>query len=72
MVSFRYHLVSLIAVFMAFATGILVGSSLLNQSLLDSQRATISQQNAEKDNLRRDLDTLRSEVIYRDQYLNNL
>ena len=72
MVSFRYHLVSLIAVFMALATGILVGSSLLNQSLLDSQRATISQQNAEKDNLRRDLDTVHNEVIYRDQYLGQL
>jgi hypothetical protein len=71
-VSFRYHLVSLIAVFMALATGILVGSSLLNQSLLDSQRATISQQNAEKDNLRRDLDTVHGEVVYRDQYLGQL
>ena len=72
MVSFRYHLVSLIAVFMALATGILVGSSLLNQSLLDSQRATISQQNAEKDNLRRDLDTVHGEVVYRDEYLAQL
>ncbi len=72
MISFRYHLVSLIAVFMALAVGILVGSSLLNQSLLDSQRATISQQNAEKENLRRDLDTVRNEVIYRDQYLDAL
>jgi hypothetical protein len=71
-ISFRYHLVSLIAVFMALATGILVGSSLLNQSLLDSQRATIKAQGAEKDNLRRDLDTARNEVIYRDQYLDNL
>lgn len=72
MVSFRYHLVSLIAVFMALAVGILVGSSLLNQSLLDSQRATISQQNTEKENLRQDLDTVRNEVVYRDQYLDGL
>jgi hypothetical protein len=71
-ISFRYHLVSLIAVFMALATGILVGSSLLNQSLIDSQRSTIAAQATEKDNLRRDLDTVRNEVIYRDQYLNDL
>jgi len=71
-VSFRYHLVSLIAVFMALATGILVGSSLLNQSLLDSQRSQIAQQAAEKDSLRRDLDTVHNEVIYRDQYLTEL
>ncbi len=72
MVSFRYHLVSLIAVFMALATGILVGSSLLNQSLIDSQRSTISQQQTEKDNLRRDLDTARNEVAYRNSYLDAL
>jgi hypothetical protein len=71
-VSFRYHLVSLIAVFMALATGILVGSSLLNQSLIDSQRSTIAQQATEKDNLRRDLDTVRNEVLYRDSYLKDL
>lgn len=72
MISFRYHLVSLIAVFMALATGILVGSSLLNQSLIDSQRSTIAAQATEKDNLRRDLDTVHNEVIYRDQYLADL
>lgn len=72
MVSFRYHLVSLIAVFMALAVGILVGSSLLNQSLLDSQRSQIAQQTAEKESLRRDLDTVRNEVVYRDQYLDAL
>lgn len=72
MIDFRYHLVSLIAVFMALATGILVGSSLLNQNLLDSQRATIKSQLSEKESLRRDLDTARNEVIYRDGYLSAL
>lgn len=72
MIDFRYHLVSLIAVFMALATGILVGSSLLNQNLLDSQRSTIASQATEKENLRRDLATARNEVIYRDDYLTAL
>lgn len=72
MIDFRYHLVSLVAVFMALATGILVGSSLLNQSLIDNQRATIASQAEEKEALRRDLDAVRSEVIYRDNYLATL
>lgn len=72
MIDFRYHLVSLIAVFMALATGILVGSSLLNQSLIDRQKAQIKQQTAEKENLRQDLDTARNEINYRDQYLGGL
>lgn len=72
MVSFRYHLVSLIAVFMALATGILVGSSLLNQSLIDSQRSTIAAQATEKDNLRKELDASRSDVLFRDHAMDDL
>jgi hypothetical protein len=64
--------VSLIAVFMALATGILVGSSLLNQSLIDSQRSTIASFAAEKDSLRKDLAGAQGEVNYRDNYLASL
>jgi len=64
--------VSLIAVFMALATGILVGSSLLNQSLIDSQRSTIASFAAEKDSLRKDLANAQGEVGYRDNYLASL
>lgn len=63
---------SLIAVFMALATGILVGSSLLNQSLIDSQRSTIASFAAEKDSLRKDLATAQGQVGYRDNYLASL
>lgn len=72
MIDFRYHLVSLVAVFMALATGILVGSSLLNQSLIDSQRSTISSQNAEKEALRRSLDSSRDQIGFRDEYLSTV
>ncbi|MGQ0630495.1 MAG: copper transporter [Sporichthyaceae bacterium] len=72
MIDFRYHLVSLVAVFMALATGILVGSSLLNQSLIDSQRSTISSQNTEKDTLRRAVDSARDQISYRDEFLSTL
>jgi hypothetical protein len=64
--------VSLIAVFMALATGILVGSSLLNQSLIDSQRSTIASFAAEKDSLRKDLAAAQGQVGYRDSYLASL
>jgi hypothetical protein len=71
-IDFRYHVVSLVAVLLALATGILVGSSLLNQSLLDSQRATISSLAQEKDGLRRDLAVAQGQVAYRDDYLASL
>ncbi|MGQ0624509.1 MAG: copper transporter [Sporichthyaceae bacterium] len=72
MIDFRYHLVSLVAVFMALATGILVGSSLLNQSLIDSQRSTISSLDAEKAALRRALDSSREQLRFREEYLRAL
>lgn len=69
MIDFRYHLVSLIAVFMALATGILVGSSLLNQSLIDLQKSELSAAQKEKEELRVELDEARNGVLYRDEYL---
>ena len=38
MVDFRYHLVSIIAVFLALAVGIVVGTAALNGPVLDSLR----------------------------------
>lgn len=72
MIDFRYHVVSLVAVLLALATGILVGSSLLNQSLIDSQRATISSFAGEKDALREELALAQGQVTYRDNYLGSL
>jgi hypothetical protein len=57
---------------MALATGILVGTSLLNQSLIDSQRSTIAGLAGEKDALRHDLATAQNQVGYRDEYLASL
>jgi hypothetical protein len=72
LIDFRYHLVSLVAVFMALATGILVGSSLLNQSLIDQQRSDIARLGGEKEGLRQDVAALQGQVNYRDQYLTEL
>lgn len=57
---------------MALATGILVGSSLLNQSLIDSQRSTIAAFAGEKESLRQDLARAQNEISYRDNYLTEL
>lgn len=41
MISFRYHLVSIIAVFAALAVGIIAGSTVVKQSLLDSTKQNL-------------------------------
>ncbi len=58
MISFRYHLVSLISVFLAIALGIIIGTSALNGRVLDNLNGQVD--NLTKD--KRELET-RSEVL---------
>jgi len=57
-ISFRYHLVSLISVFLAIALGIIIGTSALNGRVLDNLNGQVD--NLTKD--KRELET-RSEVL---------
>jgi len=72
MIDFRYHVVSLVAVLLALATGILVGSSLLNQPLIESLNATTDSLAGEKEDLRRQLTASQDQVAYRDAYAASL
>jgi len=67
-IDFRYHLVSLVAVLLALATGILVGSSLLNQPLIEGLNATTDSLAREKEDLRRQLTASQDQVGYRDTF----
>ncbi|MEP6852375.1 MAG: copper transporter [bacterium] len=62
MISFRYHLVSIIAVFLALALGILVGTTGLNGAVLDGLRN-------ERDNQAKTISQLRSDGTVRQQQL---
>jgi hypothetical protein len=67
-IDFRYHVVSLVAVLLALATGILVGSSLLNQPLIETLNATTDSLAREKEDLRRQLTESQDQVAYRDAF----
>jgi hypothetical protein len=67
-IDFRYHVVSLVAVLLALATGILVGSSLLNQPLIESLNATTGSLAREKEELRRQLTASQDQMGYRDTF----
>ena len=67
MINFRFHLVSLIAVFLALALGIVVGSTVIDRAIVDGLEAQIDRvernadaQRAENDELRRQLDELQA------------
>lgn len=52
MINFRYHLVSLVAVFLALALGIVLGSGPLKEAIGDSLTGQADQLRAERDQLR--------------------
>ena len=69
MIDFRYHLVSLISVFLALAVGIALGAGPLKETIGNQLTGQVEQLRAEKDALRADLDATTTELEERDTYL---
>jgi hypothetical protein len=68
MIDFRYHLVSIIAVFLALAIGIVVGTTALNGYVVDDLRARNGAVIKDKRGLETEVRTLRNQVSKRDQF----
>ena len=68
MVDFRYHLVSIIAVFLALAVGIVLGTTALKGPVLDDLRDNIKRLSADKRVLEGDVGVLRGEVKVADDF----
>jgi Copper transport outer membrane protein, MctB len=61
-ISLRYHIVSLVAVFLALALGIVVGSTVLKEGSVTLLRATSNRVRAESEKTRADNDQLRAQL----------
>ncbi len=68
MVDFRYHLVSIIAIFLALAVGIVVGTTALNGTVLDNLRGSISSLSGDKRSLEGNVKDLRQTVSKDDAF----
>lgn len=69
MVNFRYHLVSLIAVFMALALGVVLGSGPLATGIGDSLSGDLNKVREERDAARAELEARAGESAVRDEAL---
>lgn len=69
MIDFRYHLVSLVSVFLALAVGIVLGAGPLKDSIGDQLTGQVSQLRSDRDQLRSDLDTQQTRVKDQDAFL---
>ncbi len=72
MIDFRYHVVSLVAVLIALATGILLGSSVLSGPLYDNLNKTTDQLRHERDQLRGDISDLERDKSYAAEFAETL
>jgi hypothetical protein len=60
-IDFRYHVISIVAVFLALATGLVLGASLLNTQLIETQNAQNESLIDDKNALRGEVDALEQE-----------
>ena len=68
MVDFRYHLVSIIAVFLALAVGIVVGTAALNGPVIDGLRGSIDRLSDDKRTLEGDVRSAQEQVTASDDF----
>ena len=68
MIDFRYHLVSIIAVFLALTVGIVVGTTALNGGIVDTLRASNTKVIRDKRSLETSVNQLRSQLSRRDDF----
>lgn len=69
MIDFRYHLVSLISVFLALAVGIVLGAGPLREGIGDTLTGQVEQLRADRDQLRADLEERTVDSNDRDAYI---
>lgn len=69
MIDFRYHIVSLISVFLALAVGIALGAGPLKETIGDTLTGQVEVLRAEKDSLRSSLDSSTAELADTNSYV---
>lgn len=69
MIDFRYHIVSLIAVFLALAIGIVLGAGPLRESIGDQLAQQIEDLRSEREDLRSDLTSVQARLESQNTYL---
>ncbi len=72
MIHFRYHLVSLIAVFLALAIGVAMGATVIDRALVDALRDQVSAAERRAEDIKRENDTLKDARAQNDRYRTGL
>lgn len=69
MINFRFHLISLVAVFLALGVGIVIGSTVVDDAIVDRLERDIDRVRSESAERDRENDALRTELELADTYM---
>lgn len=69
MIDFRYHLVSLVSVFLALAVGIVLGAGPLKEPIGESLQSQVDALRSDRDNLRSDLDAAKGNIDKQNEFV---
>lgn len=69
MIDFRYHVVSIAAIFLALTIGLVIGASILSKSLADNLRGDISKANDQISSQQDQIKQLRSQIDQENTYI---
>ncbi|MBM3675404.1 MAG: copper transporter [Actinobacteria bacterium] len=72
MINFRYHIVSLIAVFLALALGVVFGSTVVDRAIVDGLRSQIDNVEKHADDQKAENAALRAELDRTEAFVNDL
>lgn len=72
MIDFRYHLVSIVAVFLALATGLVIGATSLQDQVAGTLQGQVTQLRGEKQGLRNQLDQSAEAGRRQDQFVTDV
>jgi Copper transport outer membrane protein, MctB len=70
-IDFRYHVVSIVAIFLALTVGLVIGASILSKSVADNLKSSLTQRNNQIKSQQDQINTLKSQMDQQNKYITN-
>ncbi len=71
MIDFRYHVVSIVAIFLALTVGLVIGASILSKGVADSLRSDLSKSNNQIKSQQQQINELKTQADQQDKYIDD-
>ena len=69
MIDFRYHVVSIVAIFLALTVGLVIGASILSKGVADSLKSDLAQRNDQIKSQQNQINDLKTQIDQQEKYI---